>query len=205
MDSEEIEMTSADPVYLDTRLAGQLKRYHVWPHIQPQTVASHSWNLLRIYFSITHQPDEHVVYHMIFHDIGEISTGDLPYPVKKDNPMLKEQVDLIEQKSYYRQLQYWNAYQPVVLTEEDKILVKQIELIEMAEWGMDEMNLGNSHGFIVADRCLRALYDQEPSPPVVRYVIIRIRLFFAQQRFTLMPPLSDWWHTNGWEEKHGSE
>ena len=29
----------------DPRRAGDVLRYHTWPHVQPQTVAHHSWNI----------------------------------------------------------------------------------------------------------------------------------------------------------------
>jgi 5'-deoxynucleotidase YfbR-like HD superfamily hydrolase len=195
----------ANPVLLDTRLAGQVKRFHTWPITSHQTVAEHCWQCLRIYLSIVDKVDPHVVRHIAFHDLGEISVGDLPYPTKRDNPSLKAQMDILEQRACISHLQHWKAYQPIMLTDEDKVLVKQIEMIEMAEYGMYEMCLGNSYAFIVADRCLDAVYQGEPCLKLAQYIKIRLDLFFTQLRIPIRQPLSDHWRSNAWEKVHGGK
>jgi len=194
-------MSEDDRVRIDTRLAGQLKRYHTWPITGQQTVAEHCWQILRIYYSVVDIPDLHMVYYIIFHDIGETATGDLPYPVKSQNNTLKAEADSLEQRSMYSQLQYWGSFQQTMLTDEDKKFFKQIELIEMAEFGMDQVCLGNSHGFIVADRCLHAVFENQPCQKLVQYVIKRIRLFFDQCVF-FVPGKGDWWSAAKWERLH---
>jgi 5'-deoxynucleotidase YfbR-like HD superfamily hydrolase len=192
-------------VRLDTRLSGQLKRYHTWPIIGQQTVAEHCWQILRIYLSVVDKIDSHMVQHIMFHDIGETFIGDLPYPVKSENPKLKEQLDPMELNSQLMQLDYWGTFRSVMLTEQDRVLFKQIELTEMAEFGLDQLCLGNSHAFIIADRCLRVVYHSEPPARLVQYVIKRINLFFKQYKNTLRGPLGDWWSVMEWNERltHG--
>lgn len=194
-------------VRLDTRLSGQILRYHTWPTINKQTIAEHCWNLLRIYLSVAEKIDTRLIYHIAFHDIGETETGDAPYPVKHDHPQLKEIMDAIEMKSQLRQLYYWNAFKQILITEEDLFLFKQIELIEMAEFGLDEVLLGNSHGLIVADRCLRAVYEQKPCVRLVEYVKKRLELFYKQNYFRIRMDMisSHWWSPDEWEDKHGGK
>lgn len=203
------------PVRLDTRLSGQVRRYHTYPIIGQQTIAEHCWQIMRIYCSVVDRVDPHMVIHITFHDIGETSIGDLPYPVKSENHKLKEEADYLEQRSRYLQLDYWDAFKQVLLTEEDKKLFKQIELIEMAEFGMEQMCLGNGYAFIVADRCLRNVYQNQPCARLVQYVIKRVSLFFKQYKNTLRGAVDDWWSIIKWEEllthgfkleeSHGSE
>src|SRR5215469_12622922 len=102
-------MAEDDPVRLDTRLSGQLQRYHTWPTIGIQTVGEHCWQILRIYLSVAEAPSLDIIRYIVFHDVGETATGDLPYPVKAKNPVLKEEVDVIESKSIAEQLQYWDT------------------------------------------------------------------------------------------------
>jgi 5'-deoxynucleotidase YfbR-like HD superfamily hydrolase len=193
-------MSEDDPVRLDIRLSGQLHRYHTWPIIGQQTIASHCWQLLRIYCCVVDQIDPHMVLHITYHDIGETFTGDIPYPVKSENPKLKEQIDRMEEISRCQQLGYWNAFRQILLSDEDKKLFKDIEIIEMAEFGLDQMCLGNSHAFIIADRCLRKVYKNHPCERLVLYVVKRIDLFCKQYKNTIIEPLGDWWLVSKWEK-----
>jgi 5'-deoxynucleotidase YfbR-like HD superfamily hydrolase len=151
-----------DCVRIDTRLAGQIRRYHTWPITGQQTIAEHCWQILRIYLSVVDDVDPHMVYHIAFHDIGEHYTGDIPYPVKRDNPRLKGEMDFLEQKSQAAQMEYWGSFKQVVLSDYDKKLFKQIEMIEMAEFGIDQMLFGNNHGYIIANRCCKSCIQTHP-------------------------------------------
>jgi 5'-deoxynucleotidase YfbR-like HD superfamily hydrolase len=191
-------------VRLDARLSGQILRYHTWPILGQQTIAEHSWHLMRIYLAVATEIDPSMVRHITFHDIGETEVGDAPFPVKHDNPQLKEQMDTIELKSQLRQLYFWDSFKQVLLNDQDKILFKQIELVEMAEFGLDQVCLGNSHGLIVANRCLRAVYEQKPCVRLVEYVIKRLELFFKQSRFRITSGMinKEWWDPKDWDMNH---
>jgi 5'-deoxynucleotidase YfbR-like HD superfamily hydrolase len=194
-------------VRLDTRLSGQLRRYHTWPIIGQQTVAEHCWQIMRIYCSVVDTLDPHMIQHIMFHDIGETFIGDLPYPVKSENEELKKGLDFLEQKSCYQQLEHWDAFRSVLLSDADKKLFKQIEFIEMAEFGMDQMCLGNDYGYIIANRCLRKVYQDEPNIRLVQYTMKRIELFNEQYKHLLKDSLGDWWSAVAWhtlEEPYGS-
>jgi 5'-deoxynucleotidase YfbR-like HD superfamily hydrolase len=142
----------------------------------------------------------------MFHDIGEHFTGDIPYPVKSQNPHLKEQMEFLEHRSYATQLEYWDAFRQTFLSKEDMKLFKQIELIEMAEFGMDQVAFGNNHGFIIADRCLRAVYEGEPSVRLAGYVIKRLNLLFRQVPTIYTFGLeAEWWDVHKWEELNESQ
>jgi 5'-deoxynucleotidase YfbR-like HD superfamily hydrolase len=161
---------------------------------------------MRIYLSVVDIPDGHMVRHITYHDIGEHFTGDIPYPVKSMNPQLKEQMEFLEQRSMMTQLEYWDSFQAVYLTEKDLKLFKQIELVEMAEFGMDQVALGNNHGFIIADRCLRAVYEGEPSLKLAGYVIKRLNLLFRQIPTIYTYGLeAEWWDVHKWEELNESK
>lgn len=188
-------------VRLDTRLAGQVRRYHTWPILGQQTIAEHCWQIMRIYLSVVEKPDPHMMYHITFHDIGEHFTGDIPYPVKRDNRLLKEQMEFLEKRSYITQLEYWNAFQMSMLTNEDKKSFKQLELVEMAEFGLDQVCLGNRHGMIVADRCLRAVYKDSPPRRLIDYIRKRISLFIRQCDLQSLGGMDDeWWYEENWEK-----
>jgi hypothetical protein len=150
--------------------------------------------------------DSNLVFYIVFHDIGEQTTGDIPYPMKRNNPQLKEIMDLLEQKSYYSQLEYWDSFRQTLLTSEDMALFKQIELVEMAEFGLDQLCLGNNHGYIIAHRCLRAVFEQHPCPRLVEYVIKRLDIFFKQcSTVFAYDMVEDWWFIAQWEKLNDSK
>jgi 5'-deoxynucleotidase YfbR-like HD superfamily hydrolase len=195
-----------DPVRLDTRLAGQIKRYHNWPTIGTQTIAEHTWNMLRIYMCVTESINPAVVYFITFHDIGEHESGDMPYPIKKNNPDLKEIMDRIEWESLARQFEYWGNTLSMAISKEDRQFVKQIEMMEMAEFGMDQLCLGNNHGFIVADRCLCAVFkDPTRYLKLIEYIMKRLNLFYKQCLWSDVisgHKFDVWWEVNTWERIH---
>lgn len=141
-------------VRTDPRLAGEVLRYHVWPHIRQQSVGEHCWQLLRLTLKLWPEVPKHVMEYIVHHDTGEIAVGDIPFPVKRNNPALKQIMDELEQKA----LADMSLSLPKLSDIEHRTL-KYIELLEMAEWGMGELRRGNEFARLVMDRCLRAMDD----------------------------------------------
>ena len=195
-------MALDDCVRLDTRLAGQVRRYHTWPTIKNQSIAEHTWQMIRIYLCVCKKPDPNIMYHIMFHDIGEHYTGDIPYPVKSENKELKERMDMLETRSMLLQLNYWGSFHQCYISDEDRALCKMIELVEMAEFGLDEMVLGNSHGFVIANRCLYAVFNMRPPDKLVLYICTRLNVFGAQYPMHME---GDWWDPIKWEHAHATE
>lgn len=61
----------------DPRLAGEVSRYHTWPHLRQQSVAEHSWQVMRIMLAIYPMVPRVLLIHCMAHDAGEI--GDRNY------------------------------------------------------------------------------------------------------------------------------
>lgn len=152
--------TMALQVRNDARMAGRVLRWHTWPHIRPQTVAEHSWQLLRILICIWPEVPAHVMSYVVRHDCGEIKTGDAPYPVKADNPDIAEGMNRVEEEALVELEQAgFLAFGPDV-TDDEKWVVKLAEFIEMWEWGAEEMLLGNQFARLVAKRCEKVAKDR---------------------------------------------
>lgn len=137
----------------DIRLAGRVIRYSTWPHIRQQSVAEHSWQLLRIVIAIWPDVPAHVMRYIVTHDVGEITTGDLPYPIKANNPVLKAEVDRLEHTAQQELCVGWMLGDAVQLTDDEAWAVKLAEFIEMWEWGWEEELLGNRFAALVRERC----------------------------------------------------
>lgn len=131
-------MITRKDVMSSRRLALSVKRYHTWPTIQQQTVADHTCQLLRIYAEIFGPPEAEVTMYILEHDMEELHTGDLPYPVKVRYPGVREALRPVEEDARHMlgtsKRQLW---------EELHKRVKVCDLLEMHEFGQVEVALGN--------------------------------------------------------------
>jgi hypothetical protein len=174
--------SSADLVLSDLRLAGQVERYHTWPTLHRQSVAEHTWQLLRVYTSIFGVPEKNVMQAIMFHDCGEIAVGDAPYPSKARDKDFKVAHNRLEETALNNLLEYWDipAAPPSAPSVAKKIKVS--EYIEMAEEGLHEWLLGSKYGWIVAERCL--LKVQEYKTELADSAWVQVNLYLAK-RLTL--------------------
>jgi 5'-deoxynucleotidase YfbR-like HD superfamily hydrolase len=153
MVTEEAEVKANEVAVLDPRRAGRVRRYNTWPHIQEQTVAEHSWQLLRIIYTVYPEASPNLLHFCMFHDIAEVVAGDLPYPVKKNNPELKAEHQKVEQQTY-EDIQYWWGIQPPKIEDPmEELIFKAVHYLEMMEWAIDESRMGNSEASLVFERC----------------------------------------------------
>lgn len=63
--------------------AGGVVRYHALPEIPKQTIAEHTWRLIRILRHVWVGVPDHIIKHAECHDMDELWVGDIPAPVKK--------------------------------------------------------------------------------------------------------------------------
>lgn len=147
-------------VLRDPRLAGQVKRYHTWPVHQAQSVAEHTWQVLRLYLKVWGELPSHIAVYLLWHDGGELVTGDPPYPLKANNPKLKAAYDELEGAAVA-------AMGGVVpfLRKGEKQRVKFVDLLEMFEFGAVELKLGNQYAWPILTgtaESLRLLAESMP-------------------------------------------
>lgn len=128
-----------DPVRSDPRRGGAVKRYHTWPTVQGQTVAEHSWNVLRILVTIWPEAPREAILYAEFHDTPEVATGDPPYPIKADNPDLKSGFDRLEHEA----AEVMDIAQHLCPDAHWRNRVKLCDVLEMWEFGLDEQALGS--------------------------------------------------------------
>jgi 5'-deoxynucleotidase YfbR-like HD superfamily hydrolase len=151
---------------------------------------------------VTDKVDPDFMLHCIYHDTAEISTGDIPYPVKSLNGDLKDQMDKLEKESIARQAGYWDPVIGKNLSGEQRQLFKLIELIEMAEWGIEEVLRGSQYGEIVADRCLKAVYTQMQAVNPLPLSWERLACYIQKRIERLsLDGTEDWWIPDKWNLK----
>lgn len=130
-----------DQVLATSRLAGQVRRYHTWPVIYTQTVGEHSWQCMRIWFEIWGPLPPEVTTYFIYHDAGELYTGDLPFPVKARNHQLKGIMDELEDNAVVAM----SGPKEFEISDYQRIRAKACDLIDMYEFGLHERRLGNKY------------------------------------------------------------
>lgn len=149
------EELNHDHVRGRARFAGLVKRYHEWPTSRQQNVAEHSWHVARIFIRIFPlQVTESVLTYALFHDTGELGNGDLPFPVKRDNPDLKRIMDSLEYETHAK----IGIALPELSAWEIKAL-KVCDLMEMYEFGKEELARGCTFGEPVCDVTKTAILE----------------------------------------------
>lgn len=136
-------------------LAGRVERYHTWPTICHQTVGEHTWQILRLYCQIFGPPAPAVTEAIVWHDAGELVTGDPPFPVKARNPVLKAEFDRIEAEAVVAM----GGVTPHLYDGEDRVRIKCCELLEMHEYGRHEVLMGNRYAEPIVEDTLAALEE----------------------------------------------
>jgi 5'-deoxynucleotidase YfbR-like HD superfamily hydrolase len=167
------------PATLDPRRAGQVTRYHTWPRLREQSVAEHSWQVARILLVLLPDVRREVLVHAMVHDVGEVVTGDAPYPIKASSPTLKSVMDQLERDAHLAMSTGWRLPPPQALTTEEHNLFKLAEYVEMWEWGLGELELGNSGAALVASRCFAKIEEMAELVPEVR---ARLASYLAKRR-----------------------
>lgn len=161
------------------RSAGRVERYHATPTIQRQTVADHTWQVMRVWFEIFGCPSTEVAIAILLHDVGEQLTGDLPHQVKRDNPELKGYMNKLEAEHVNKLLRGISTNEnhwPPKLTAWDWARIKICDLIEMAEFAFDELTLGNKQARTILYNVRAALWDLFDRWEEEEYAIADIKL-----------------------------
>jgi hypothetical protein len=91
--------------------------------------------------------------HATTHDIGEMA-GDAQYPYKKKVPGMKEAHDLAEYMVRGEMRAAMGLPSEVTLGGYERTVFKIVEFLEMWEYGLREMNMGNQYARIIASRCI---------------------------------------------------
>ena len=148
----------------DPRRSGQVTRYHTWPRLREQSVAEHSWQVQRILLAIWPEAPLHMLVHALVHDIGEVATGDLPFPTKMKNPGLKKIMDDAEHSAHLSMCLRWGLPPPrFLLPDGEGAIFKLADYIEMWEWALDEIAFGNSLAVPVRERCYQQMMAIVPN------------------------------------------
>jgi 5'-deoxynucleotidase YfbR-like HD superfamily hydrolase len=140
-----------EKIYASRHLAGMVKRYSTWPMLRQQTVAEHCWRVACIYVEIFGLPRAEILYYCLHHDSGELWAGDLPFLIKKSDPVLQQAMLKAEATG----LRMLDIVLPE-LSELERAQVKISDLLEMHETGKVEYAMGNKFAEPIVNDTLTA-------------------------------------------------
>lgn len=128
-------------------LAARVKRYHSWPTLNSQSTGEHQHRVTTLFVELFGMPRVEVLWTCLNHDQGEFKAGDTPFGAKRDVPELKMAVDLAEQIG----LKELGIDLPE-LTPVEQVQVKIADILEMMEFGLLEINMGNHFAHPIVEK-----------------------------------------------------
>ncbi len=127
---------------IDIRHGGNVKRHHNYPIIGEQRVAAHTWGMLvlaeRLYYDEFIESSQ-LVMGILYHDVAEYKTGDIPANAKWASPLLTHELDILKQKAM--KLLRIAAH----LSKTEERILKICDYLELALFSLEQRTMGNSY------------------------------------------------------------
>ncbi len=150
---------------LTFREGGRVTRAHTFPHIGHYDVAQHSYNalsLLLLLYPKGAQPSLGLIKAVLWHDVPERWTGDVPAPAKWASPELKDLLDALEEK-VLEKLDIPNLFK--VLTQEEKDWLLGVDLLELYIWSVEQGMYGNKMSGHMTHRVWTVMQERQDRIP----------------------------------------
>ncbi len=143
----------------ELRDAGAVKRYHTVPTLRTQNIAEHSWNIACLVLEIDPEASAELLAAAMFHDVGELYTGDIPANFKWEYPLITK--NLCEAEDMFR-----DKMAPAhALSGMERDILKFADTAECVLWCIEEAQMGNRTIKNVLERALAHL-EKLPAPTI---------------------------------------
>jgi 5'-deoxynucleotidase YfbR-like HD superfamily hydrolase len=97
---------------------------------------------------------------LLWHDVGELVVGDLPFPVKANNPTLKKTVNRLEENAVFEMGGPTDKdLKALGVGPVDVVRMKICDLLEMYEFGLIEVGMGNTYAQPIVDDIADSIYS----------------------------------------------
>lgn len=126
------------------REGGQTQRCHTMQFVGPYNVAIHSYNALILLMLLYDEglPSLNLIKAVLWHDIPERWTGDVPTPTKMADPMLRGLLNILERKVLFT-LGIEHLFENLNAKEQDWL--DAIDLLELFIWSQEQFESGNKN------------------------------------------------------------
>lgn len=119
------------------REGGCVQRAHTMPHHGEYTVGKHSFDAVNLLFVLHPDPPMHLVKAVLWHDIGERWTGDVPATAKWSDGELAKRLDMLESRCLKA------AGLEQTLSPEERLWLRAVDRIELLLWAKEQLAMGN--------------------------------------------------------------
>lgn len=121
------------------REGGAVERAHTLPHHGSYSVGKHSFDAVNLLLVLHPNPSMNLVKAILWHDVAERYTGDIPATAKWSDGELAKRLQLLEQR-IERVLGI-----DIHLTPEERCWLKAVDRIELLLWAKDQLAMGNQN------------------------------------------------------------
>lgn len=131
----------------------EVARWHTRKPVFPETVGHHTANVALLCDILTDgECSKDLLMAALVHDVGEFYTGDLPAPVKVDDPELSTRIHDLDAKYLSR-----NGITVPFLVENEKNVLRAADIIDLVWTAALELRVGNSDYQEVLERGIQYL------------------------------------------------
>ena len=144
---------------------GMVKRYHNRPILHVQNNAEHQYLVASIAILLYPEIDKQLLINILWHDIYEYETGDMPWIIKLENPNIKKAIVEIEEKCKIKYNLTTN------LNEQEHHLLKLAEYFECMIFCLEERKLGNTEfnqSFIDCINCIADILKKIENKDIIK-------------------------------------
>lgn len=155
------------------REAGAVERCHTLPHCGSYTVGQHSFDALSLLLVLHPAPSVALIKAVLWHDVAERWTGDVPAIAKWADPELAELLEASEE----RILRKLGVQPPRELPVEDCMWLDAVDKLELWLWAKGQLRMGNQNGATVIKN-LSPWFEQNEVP----YPVIHLMCHYEEER-----------------------
>lgn len=151
--------------------SGSVTRYHSTMIDKKQTIDSHSWEAAIILMKIYPDYTKILMEHVLTHDCAEAATGDIPAPVKKEHPTIKDIFDGLEDDYMEKELNL----QVYKLSKEETLAAKYADCLSGLYFTTARVRAGDQEAIPIRDNWLRYLGQLPYLNEIVEHVIEELK------------------------------
>lgn len=119
------------------REASRVERSHTTPHHGSYTVGQHSFDMLTLLIALYPDCRKELMLAVMFHDLPERWTGDIPHPAKQSDGEFGKRLAKIEARVAK------SLGMDVSLDENERFWLKGLDVVEYMLWCKDQLAMGN--------------------------------------------------------------
>jgi 5'-deoxynucleotidase YfbR-like HD superfamily hydrolase len=149
------------------REASHVERVHTIPHYGSYTVGQHCYDMLSLLFVLHDNPSVRLIKAIMFHDLAERWTGDIPAPAKHASnefhldiigleERIKNSIDIFKDDE--------------MLTKEEQNWLITLDKLELLLWAKDQVAMGNSNAAAVLGGVISFLNHWQMPIRVVEFI-----------------------------------